>query len=76
MLLVVHTHVVILLMCLDITFKVPPLVMKKNWFLVDPQQIKNRDYMKSVSHPTKSARLAFFAEFGSDLSQVRKMCVV
>ncbi|XP_058942673.2 uncharacterized protein [Pocillopora verrucosa] len=45
------------------TFKVPPLVMKRDWFLVDPKQISNRDYISSVSNPAKSARLAFISEF-------------
>ncbi len=44
--------------------------------MADPQQIDNIDYISSVSHPTKSARLAFFSEFESDISQVRKMCDV
>lgn len=39
--------------------------MKKNWFLIDSRQIKNQDYMKFVFNPTKSARLASFAEFTS-----------
>ena len=46
-------------------WQIPPLVMKKNWFLIDSRQIKNQDYMKSVFNPTKSARLASFAEFTS-----------
>lgn len=45
------------------TFLVPPLVMKKDWFFIDSRQIENSEYMSSVSHPTKSARLASFAEF-------------
>ncbi|RMX45877.1 hypothetical protein pdam_00024097 [Pocillopora damicornis] len=48
------------------TFKVPPLVMKRDWFLVDPKQISNRDYISSVSNPAKSARLAFISEFIHD----------
>lgn len=39
--------------------------MKKDWFLIDSKQIKNQDYMKFVFNPTKSARLASFAEFTS-----------
>ena len=39
--------------------------MKKDWFLIDSKQIKNQEYMKSVFNPTKSARLASFAEFSS-----------
>jgi len=52
------------------TFKVPPLVMKKDWFVVDPQQIGNIDYVSSISEPKKSARLALFSEFDTDLPQV------
>lgn len=51
---------------------IPPLVMKKNWFLIDSRQIKNQDYMKSVFNPTKSARLASFAEFTSYPNPVKK----
>ncbi|XP_022800221.1 protein DEFECTIVE IN EXINE FORMATION 1-like isoform X1 [Stylophora pistillata] len=45
------------------TFKVPPLVMKRDWFVVDPEQITNSDYISSVSNPAKSARLASISEF-------------
>ena len=41
--------------------------MKKDWFVIDPQQIQNKDYLSSFSHPTKSARLALFAEFNVNL---------
>jgi len=44
--------------------------MKKDWFVVDPQQIGNSDYVSSISDPTKSARLALFSEFDTDLPQV------
>ena len=37
--------------------------MKKDWFVIDYQQIKNSEYISSVSHPTKSAELASFADF-------------
>lgn len=47
----------------QIACQVPPLVMKKDWFFIDSRQIENSEYMSSVSHPTKSARLASFAEF-------------
>ena len=51
--------------------------MKKDWFVVDPEQIDNSDYISSVSHPAKSARLAFFSEFDSDLSPVQmNVCYV
>lgn len=45
------------------TLPIPPLVMKKDWFFIDSQQIGNKDYLDSVSNPTKSTRLASFAEF-------------
>lgn len=45
--------------------------MKKDWFLIDSKQIKNQDYMRSVFNPTKSARLASFAEFTSRPNPVK-----
>ncbi|CAH3161509.1 unnamed protein product [Porites evermanni] len=45
------------------TFLVPPLVMKKDWFVIDPQRIQDNDYLRSVSQPTKSARLLLYEEF-------------
>ena len=51
--------------------------MKKDWFVVDPEQIGNSDYISSISEPKKSARLAFFSEFDTDLPQVwKKGCCV
>ena len=37
--------------------------MKKDWFVIDPQRIQDNDYLRSVSQPTKSARLLFYEEF-------------
>ena len=43
--------------------QVPPLVKKRDWFVIDYQQIKNTEYITSLSQPTKSARLASYSEF-------------
>jgi len=45
------------------TLMVPPLVKKRDWFVIDYQQIKNTEYITSLSQPTKSARLASYSEF-------------
>ena len=37
--------------------------MKKDWFVIDPQRIQDNDYLRSVSQPTKSARLLLYEEF-------------
>lgn len=37
--------------------------MKKDWFVIDPQRIQDSDYLRSVSQPTKSARLLLYEEF-------------